>query len=64
LILSNLKAPSVANEDLAAEVKNLLFEDILKPDKDALNYVLRLSPLAFKANDKVLHAVAKNIKKR
>lgn len=61
LILSNLKAPSVANEDLAAEVKNLLFEDILKPDKDALNYVLRLSPLAFKANDKVLHAVAKNI---
>lgn len=61
LVLSNLKAPSLANEDLAAEVKNLLFEDILKTDNDSLNYVLRLSPLVFKANDKTIYVIAKKI---
>ncbi|MQY53615.1 MAG: hypothetical protein GH154_04370 [Firmicutes bacterium] len=60
LLLSNLKAPSLADEDLAAEVKKLLFEDILT-DINFLNYILRLSPLTFKANDKVLNAVAKKI---
>lgn len=62
LILSSFEGPSLAREDLTAEVKNLLFEDILKGDRDALSYVLRLSPLVFRANDKTIHAIAKNIR--
>jgi len=62
LILSSFEGPSLAHEDLTAEVKNLLFEDILKGDRDALSYVLRLSPLVFRANDKTIHAIAKNIR--
>ena len=62
LILSSFEGPSLAREDLTAEVKNLLFEDILKGDRDALSYVLRLAPLVFKANDKTIHAIAKKIK--
>ncbi len=62
LVLSSFEGPSLAHEDLTAEVKNLLFEDILKADTDALNYVLRLSPLVFTANDKTIHAIAKKIK--
>lgn len=62
LVLSSFEGPSLAHEDLTVEVKNLLFEDILKADRDALNYVLRLSPLVFRANDKTIHAIAKKIK--
>jgi len=62
LVLSSFGGPSLAHEDLTAEVKNLLFEDILKADRDALNYVLRLAPLVFRANDKTIHAIAKKIK--
>lgn len=58
LLLSTLERPSLEDKDLTAEVKTLLFEDILT-DTDSLNYVLRLSPLIFKANDKVVYAIKK-----
>ncbi len=62
LVLSSFEGPSLADEDLTAEVKNLLFDDILRGDRDALSYVLRLSPLVFRANDRTIHAIAKKIK--
>ena len=61
ILISYLEPPSLADEELAAEIKHLLFEDILSPDKDLLTYVLRLSVLIFRAKDKVLHAIAKRI---
>lgn len=61
LIFSKFKGPSLTDEGLTAEVKNFLFEDILKGDNDSLNFVLRLSILTHRANDKVIHAIAKKV---
>lgn len=60
LLFSDLKAPLLADEELTKEVENLLFEDILA-DSDSQQYVFRLSPLIFKAKQKIIGVLAKNI---
>lgn len=62
LISSSFKAPSIADENLTADVKRFLFEDILADDKESRDYVLRLSPLIFKARERVINAIKKKIK--
>ncbi len=61
LLLSTFKLPSLADEDLTADVKRLLFDDILAKDMDSLSYVLRLSPLTFKADEKIMHVIKNKI---
>ncbi|MDD5774047.1 MAG: hypothetical protein PHX78_11335 [bacterium] len=51
---------SMVDEDLAADVKNLLFEDILT-DNDSLLFVLRLSQLIYRANTRVMQIIVDKI---
>ena len=62
LLMSVLKTPSLEDEDLTTEVKNLLFRDILSDDQDALYYVLRLSLLTSGANDEIINIIKNKVK--
>jgi len=61
LLFSRFKGPDLADEDLTMEIKNFLFEDILKDDNDSLLFVLRLSVLTHRASDKIIHTVARKV---
>lgn len=60
LIISAITTPSLSDEDLASEVKTLLFEDMLS-DNDLLNFILRMSQLTFKAKPKIINAISNKI---
>lgn len=61
LAMTIFSKPALAAEDLTAELKALLFDDILYDDIDSLNYVLRLSQLITKAKTKVIHALKNKV---
>ena len=61
LLLSVDNINSFIDEDLEAEVKNLLFEDILE-HKDFKNFILRLSPLIYPFNEEVFEVVSYKIR--
>jgi hypothetical protein len=60
LVLSMIKIDQDVNEELEAEVKKLLFEDILE-NNDFKNFVLRLSPLIYPSNEEVFKVISNKI---
>lgn len=58
LLLNSLSGPSLGDEDLATEIKQLLFNELLR-DADLRNFIVRLSQLTFKAKNKVLISLTK-----
>jgi hypothetical protein len=61
LLLSIIKIDSFVDEQLEAEVKNLLFEDILE-NSDFKNFVIRLSPLIYPFNEEVFELISNKIR--
>jgi hypothetical protein len=61
LLLSIIKIDSFVDEELEAEVKNLLFEDILE-NSDFKNFVIRLSPLIYPFNEEVFELISNKIR--
>jgi len=61
LLLSIIKVDSFVDEELEAEVKNLLFEDILE-NSDFKNFVIRLSPLIYPFNEEVFELISNKIR--
>lgn len=61
LLLSVIKIDSFVDEEFEAEVKNLLFEDILE-NNDFKNFILRLSPLIYPFNEEVFELVSNKIR--
>jgi hypothetical protein len=58
LILNSLSGPSLGDEDLATEIKQLLFNELIQ-DSDLRSFVTRLSQLTTKARNKTLFALIK-----
>ena len=61
LLLSIIKIDSFVDKELEAEVKNLLFEDILE-NSDFKNFILRLSPLIYPFNEEVFELISNKIR--
>lgn len=61
LVVSSLiTPPSITDEDLEGEVKDLLFNDIINNDPDLMNFVLCVSALIYSTTNKVLEAIVGN----
>ncbi len=54
LVKANFQTPSLIEEDLSEPIKIFLFEDILKGDNDASNFITRMSALIFRAKENIL----------
>ncbi len=57
LILSIINMDQNVNKELQAEVKKLLFQDILE-NNDLKNFVLRLSPLIYPFNEEIFEVIS------
>jgi len=58
LLLNSISGPSLGDEDLAIEIKQLLFNELVQ-DSDFKTFIIRLSQLTYKANSKVLLSLSK-----
>jgi hypothetical protein len=60
LLLSIINIEQDVNKELAAEVKKLLFDDILE-NNDFKNFILRLSPLIYPSNEEIFEIISNEI---
>ena len=61
LLLSIIKIDSFVDEELEAEVKKLLFEDILE-NSDFKNFIIRLSPFIYPFTEEICELISNKIK--
>ena len=61
LLLSIIKIDSFVDEELEAEVKKLLFEDILE-NNDFKNFIIRLSPFIYPFTEEICELISNKIR--